>query len=294
MPKKEKRKWNSPEKAIRQFLDEEECKRADAYEQKLNADESLKDIEATPEMFEDIMRRVAAVDAEKDEAVAQKAAVGEYVYVSQEDREAMELGKKVLARRKYRKVWRGFGVAAALLAVVVGVSVSTEAGRFRIANFWNFLVGQETVIRVENHDPRDAVEVDFAEKEAWSEIEKKTGIVPVKFMYLPDGMKFDSYEINEVHRTARLVYMYRDTFVKILMTAGKNITQSLKSELHYDGTTVKEIPVATRYGEYVIVETKTDIGNNYMVSFERDSCSYSIIGVSTREEFKNMIENIFF
>ena len=87
MPKKEKRKWNSPEKAIRQFLDEEECKRADAYEQKLNADESLKDIEATPEMFEDIMRRVAAVDAEKDEAVAQKAAVGEYVYVSQEDRE---------------------------------------------------------------------------------------------------------------------------------------------------------------------------------------------------------------
>ncbi len=294
MPKKEKRKWNSPEKAIRQFLDEEECKRADAYEQKLNADESLKDIEATPEMFEDIMRRVAAVDAEKDEAVAQKAAVGEYVYVSQEDREAMELGKKVLARRKYRKVWRGFGVAAALLAVVVGVSVSTEAGRFRIANFWNFLVGQETVIRVENDDPRDAVEVDFAEKEAWSEIEKKTGIVPVKFMYLPDGMKFDSYEINEVHRTARLVYMYRDTFVKILMTAGKNITQSLKSELHYDGTTVKEIPVATRYGEYVIVETKTDIGNNYMVSFERDSCSYSIIGVSTREEFKNMIENIFF
>ena len=294
MPKKEKRKWNSPEKAIRQFLDEEECKRADAYEQKLNADESLKDIEATPEMFEDIMRRVAAVDAEKDEAVAQKAAVGEYVYVSQEDREAMELGKKVLARRKYRKVWRGFGVAAALLAVVVGVSVSTEAGRFRIANFWNFLVGQETVIRVENDDPRDAVEVDFAEKEACSEIEKKTGIVPVKFMYLPDGMKFDSYEINEVHRTARLVYMYRDTFVKILMTAGKNITQSLKSELHYDGTTVKEIPVATRYGEYVIVETKTDIGNNYMVSFERDSCSYSIIGVSTREEFKNMIENIFF
>ena len=294
MPKKEKRKWNSPEKAIRQFLDEEECKRADAYEQKLNADESLKDIEATPEMFEDIMRRVAAVDAEKDEAVAQKAAVGEYVYVSQEDREAMELGKKVLARRKYRKVWRGFGVAAALLAVVVGVSVSTEAGRFRIANFWNFLVGQETVIRVENDDPIDAVEVDFAEKEAWSEIEKKTGIVPVKFMYLPDGMKFDSYEINEVHRTARLVYMYRDTFVKILMTAGKNITQSLKSELHYDGTTVKEIPVATRYGEYVIVETKTDIGNNYMVSFERDSCSYSIIGVSTREEFKNMIENIFF
>ena len=294
MPKKEKRKWNSPEKAIRQFLDEEECKRADAYEQKLNADESLKDIEATPEMFEDIMRRVAAADAEKDEAVAQKAAVGEYVYVSQEDREAMELGKKVLARRKYRKVWRGCGVAAALLAVVVGVSVSTEAGRFRIANFWNFLVGQETVIRVENDDPRDAVEVDFAEKEAWSEIEKKTGIVPVKFAYKPDGMVFDSYDVNEVHGIARLFYKYDDAIIKVLMTDGEDIMNSLKSEMHYDGEKVDEIPVGTKYGRYNIVETKANQGNNYMFSMEKDDCSYCVYGILSRNEFVKVVEKIFF
>lgn len=294
MPKKEKRKWNSPEKAIRQFLDEEECKRADAYEQKLNADESLKDIEATPEMFEDIMRRVAAADAEKDEAAAQKAAVGEYVYVSQKDREAMELGKKVLARRKYRKVWRGFGVAAALLAVVVGVSVSTEAGRFRIANFWNFLVGQETVIRVENDDPEGAVESTHEEEMAWSEIEEKTGIVPVKFMYLPEGMRFEGYQVDEIYGIAYLFYKYEDTIMNVVMTRGENSDKTSKSELHYDGATVNEIPVKTRYGEYVIVETKTDIGNNYMVSFEKDNCSYSIFGVFTRDEFKNMTENIFF
>lgn len=293
MPKKEKYNWNSSEKAIRQFLDKEECKRADAYEEQLNADESLKDIEATPEMFEDIMRRVAAIESENEKA-AERTDDGEYVYISQKDREAMELGRKVLERRKYRKIWRGLGIASVLLAVVIGVGVSTEAGRFRIANFWNFLVGQETVIRVENDDPERAVESTHEEETAWSDIEEKTGIVPVKFSYKLDGMVFDSYEINEVHGMVRLFYTYGDTFIKILMTKGKNAAQSLKSELHYDGVTVNEIPVETRYGKYAIIETETEIGNNYMVSFEKDGCSYSIIGASTRDEFKKMIENIFF
>lgn len=293
MPKKKERHRNSLEKEIRQFLDKEECKRADAYEQKLNADESLKNIEASPEMFEDIMRRVAAIETEKEKAV-EETDDGEYVYVSQKDREAMELGRKVLERRKYRKVWRGFGIAAILLVVMIGVGVSSEAGRFRIANFWNFLVGQETVIRVENDDPKDAVEVDFAEKEAWSEIEEKTGIVPVKFMYLPEGMRFDGYEIYETHKMADMFYSYGDTFINVFMTQGDRADNSIKRETHYDGAKVSEIPVETRYGEYTIVETETDVGNNYIVSFEKDNCSYSIIGVSTREEFKNMIENIFF
>lgn len=150
MPKKKERHRNSLEKEIRQFLDKEECKRADAYEQKLNADESLKNIEASPEMFEDIMRRVAAIETEKEKAV-EETDDGEYVYVSQKDREAMELGRKVLERRKYRKVWRGLGIAAILLVVMIGVGVSSEAGRFRIANFWSLLVGKETVIKVDNN-----------------------------------------------------------------------------------------------------------------------------------------------
>lgn len=293
MPKKKERHRNSLEKEIRQFLDKEECKRADAYEQKLNADESLKNIEASPEMFEDIMRRVAAIETEKEKAVEEKDD-GEYVYVSQKDREAMELGRKVLERRKYRKVWRGLGIAAILLVVMIGVGVSSEAGRFRIANFWNFLVGQETVIRVENDDPKDAVEVDFAEKEAWSEIEEKTGIVPVKFMYLPEEMRFDGYEINEVHGIARLFYKYEDAIIKVLMTNGENISNSLKGEMHYDGEKINEIPVVTRYGKFHIIETEAEQKNNYMLSMQKNGCSYAIYGVSTRDEFVKMIENIFF
>ena len=293
MPKKKERHRNSLEKEILQFLDKEECKRADAYEQKLNADESLKNIEASPEMFEDIMRRVAAIETEKEKAV-EETDDGEYVYVSQKDREAMELGRKVLERRKYRKVWRGLGIAAILLVVMIGVGVSSEAGRFRIANFWNFLVGQETVIRVENDDPKDAVEVDFAEKEAWSEIEEKTGIVPVKFAYKPDGMKFEGYQVDENYGVAYLFYKYGDTITNVVMTKGEKPDKTLKSELHYDGTKVNEIPVETRYGECVIVETETDIGNNYIVSFQKDNCSYSIFGVFIRDEFKSMVENIFF
>lgn len=293
MPKKKERHRNSLEKEIRQFLDKEECKRADAYEQKLNADESLKNIEASPEMFEDIMRRVAAIETEKEKAV-EETDDGEYVYVSQKDREAMELGRKVLERRKYRKVWRGLGIAAILLVVMIGVGVSSEAGRFRIANFWNFLVGQETVIRVENDDPERAVESTHEEEAAWSDIEKKTGIVPVKFMYLPEGMRFDGYEINEVHGVTDLFYGYEEAYIKVSMTNGENTTRSSKSELHYDGVKINEIPVVSNYGEYIIVETETENGNNYSVTFERNDCNYSIYGVCTKEEFVKLIKNIFF
>ena len=294
MPKKKERHRNSLEKEIRQFLDKEECKRADAYEQKLNADESLKNIEASPEMFEDIMRRVAAIETEKEKAV-EETDDGEYVYVSQKDREAMELGRKVLERRKYRKVWRGLGIAVILLVVMIGVGVSSEAGRFRIANFWSLLVGKETVIKVDNNqDEEDIIEQDYAESEAWREIEEKTGIVPVKFMYLPEGMRFDGYEINEVHGVTDLFYSYEEAYIKVSMTNGENITKSSKSELHYDGVKINEIPVVNNYGEYIIVETETENGNNYSVTFERNDCNYSIYGVCTKEEFVKLIKNIFF
>lgn len=294
MPKREKRNGNAPDESIRQFLNREECKRADAYEELINADESLKDIKATPEMYEDMMRRIAAVDAEKEREAARKTEDGEYAYVSEADRKAMELGKKVLARRKYRKVWQGCGVAAALLAVVIGYGASSEAGKFRIANFWNFLVGQETVIRTENDVPEDAVASTHEEEMAWSEIEEKTGIVPVKFMYFPEGVEFDGYEVEEKHRTAKLFYKYENTIIKVLMTAGEDSTNSLKSEMHYDGVKVDEIPVTTRYGEYSIVETKADQGNNYIFSIEKDNCSYAIYGIINRDEFVKMIEKIFF
>lgn len=294
MPKKKERHRNSLEKEIRQFLDKEECKRADAYEQKLNADESLKNIEASPEMFEDIMRRVAAIETEKEKAV-EETDDGEYVYVSQKDREAMELGRKVLERRKYRKVWRGLGIAAILLVVMIGVGVSSEAGRFRIANFWSLLVGKETVIKVDNNqDEEDIIEQDYAESEAWREIEEKTGIVPVKFAYKPEGMRFDGYEINEVHGIVRLFYKYEDIIIKVLMTNGENISNSLKSEMHYDGEKINEIPVVTRYGKYHIIETEAEQENNYMLSMQKDDCSYAIYGMLTRDEFVKMIENIFF
>lgn len=304
MVKMNKGFWKLPDdETTRQFVNKKLTEEADAYEERLTAEESLKKVKATPEMFEDIMRRVRAADAEREISAARHISASEAgtEYDTAEetgsisgcDREALEIGRKVLKRRKYRKIWRGTGIAAALLALIFGLSVSTEAGRFRVSRFWSLLVGREMVIRVETDDVEEIAVSTYDEEQAWSEIEEKTGMVPVKFLYKPKGMMFQNFECNEINKVAHLFYTYENTVIKILMTE-ENGNKSLKSEMHYDGAQTGEIPVVTRYGTYTVIETADEEGNNYWVSFEKDDCNYSIYGAIPREEFLKMIEKIFF
>lgn len=212
------------DKKTEDFIWQKMSEAADAYEAELNADPLLDDVCLTPEMMEDMMQRIA----EEDEKNAESAEM----LLSEDDREALELGRKTRARRKKsRKVLLRAGIAAAALAVVFGASMSIEANRIRLLNVWNFLQGKEMVFRVENSDERG--EYDIEVDAACADILEKTAIHAVRFLHIPQGMRFSNYMVYEVSKSAMMFYQYGDTIITIDMGKKSNQTPNETSPPRY-------------------------------------------------------------
>ncbi len=274
------------DKKMQEFIWEKMSEKADAYEAELNADPSLDDVHLTPEMMEDMMRRIAEED-EKDAKSAE-------MFLSEDDREALELGRKERERRKKRrksrKVLLRAGILAAVLAVVFGASMSIEANRIRLLNVWNFLQGKEAVIRVENSD--GSGEYDARVEAAYADILAKTGIHSVMFMYVPKGLMFINHITDETLENALMFYQHNNTVLTVDMTKKNESSERMQI---FDGEVQEEFEIETKYGIASAMKIVTQEGEkDYMAQIAYDNCQYTIYGISSREEFTKMIEHVNF
>lgn len=271
------------DKKTEDFIWQKMSEAADAYEAELNADPLLDDVCLTPEMMEDMMQRIA----EEDEKNAESAEM----LLSEDDREALELGRKTRARRKKsRKVLLRAGIAAAALAVVFGASMSIEANRIRLLNVWNFLQGKEMVFRVENSDERG--EYDIEVDAACADILEKTAIHAVRFLHIPQGMRFSNYMVYEVSKSAMMFYQYGDTIITIDM--GKKSNQ-IKDTQIFDGDILDKFEIETKFGAVSVTKIEDPEGeSDYIAQITYNDCQYTIYGVVPEDEFVKMIETINF
>jgi hypothetical protein len=271
------------DKKTEDFIWQKISEAADAYEAELNADPLLDDVCLTPEMMEDMMQRIA----EEDEKNAESAEM----LLSEDDREALELGRKTRARRKKsRKVLLRAGIAAAALAVVFGASMSIEANRIKLLNVWNFLQGKEAVIRVENDEETEkyGAEVDAA----CADILKKTGIHAAWFLHMPKGMQFSSYVVDETLGYTMMFYEYGDTIITVDME--KKSEQINKSQI-FDGKVLGNSEIETKFGTVSIMEIASPEGEKDIVAqMVYDNCQYTIYGVLAKEELITMMGDINF
>ena len=270
------------DKKTEDFIWQKMSEAADAYEAELNADPLLDDVCLTPEMMEDMMQRIA----EEDEKNAESAEL----LLSEDDREALELGRKERERRtkrkKSRKVLLRAGIAAAALAVVFGASMSIEANRIRLLNAWNFLQGKEAVLRIENDEEIGEYDTDL--EEVYADILEKTDIRSVIFKYVPQEMKFSSYMIDDTTGYALIFYQYGDTIITVDM---RKKGDQIKGVQIFDGDILETFEIDTKFGTVLIKEIVTlEDEKDYVAQITYDNCQYVIYGVVQRDEFEKMIE----
>lgn len=271
------------DKKTEDFIWEKMSEAADAYEAELNADSSLDDVCLTPEMMEDMMQRIA----EEDEKNAKSAEM----LLSEDDREALELGRKTRARRKKsRKILLRAGVAAAVLAIIFGGSMSIEANRIKLLNVWNFLQGKEAVLRIENDEEEGDYDAEL--QEAYADILAKTGIRAVMFKYVPQEMRFNNYIVGDSLEDVLMFYQYEDTILTVDMV--KKSEQTQKTQL-FDGEVLENFEIETKFGTVPAMEiADPDGARDHMAQIIYDNCQYAIYGALSREEFVKMIEHMNF
>ena len=271
--------------------------------------------DASPDLFDRIMEKAGEMDNgkmavradvevehEKDtdfeaaggstEEIPEKAESAEYRpedFLSEEDRKALEIGRKRMRNKKKHRWAIRFVANAAILGCVFLVGVSTEANRTRLINVINTWVGDEALGRLNNETDREYVGRD--QEKACADIEEQLGIKPVHFMYELKGMEFEKYEIDTKAKIAKLFYSYNDSIITILMRKDEKGTSkgSIK-----DGNIKEVFDVNTDIGTVKIAEIEGKFKDKYMAEFVTDNTYYHMLGELPREEFVNLIKSIFF
>lgn len=271
--------------------------------------------DASSDLFDRIMEKAGEIDngkmavradveveGEKDtdfeaaggntEEIPEKTESAEYRpedFLSEEDRKALEIGRKRMRNQKKHRWAIRFAVNAAVLVCVFLVGVSTEANRTRLINVINTWVGDEALGRLNNETDRENYKA--GEFEAIADIEDQLGIKPVRFMYELKGMEFDGYEIDRKTQNAVMFYSYQDTVFFILM---KQNEEGMAKGSIKDGTVKETFKVSTDIGNIEVAEIEGNTGKKYMAEFVYNNTYYHIFCEIPKEEFVNLVSSIFF
>ena len=237
-----------------QKITEELLAMADEREKELMEMEELQDIDMPIEKFEDIKRE---------------------------------------AERRRRKSRRGILrprtaiIAAALLALLLGVGVVTVGSREYRPEIREYESGDGSTTRIENSDSEFRT---YSEEEVCQEIEEKLGVIAPRLIYRPQGMVLEEYWINSDEGEAVIKYSYSGSEMHIYIS--KDFQGStINSEL--DGIRQNTVLVESN-GMEVSVYEYLDSQNTpyYETSFEYLNTYYWFTGMIELEEFEKIVENI--
>ena len=216
--------------------------------------------------------------------------------LSAEDQEALRLGRELLHTPKKKnptilpKILKGIAGAAVVALGVFVLSMSSEANRVKLLSAWNSIVGDE--LRVNIDDNRNQVfEKELEEQEAYEKIEKNLNIEAPKIIYIPEGMRYDDYLINNNDKMAVVYYNYNDVIISICMyNKDSNSNHSQK----FDGEIVDSVQIYAEEIDTEIWKLDDSQGDVYVSQFERGDIYYTICGNMEEKEFKKMISSIIF
>ena len=139
-----------------------------------------------------------------------------YAKLSEEDREALRLGremlknqseeKKIYTMRRKKSNIRRIVALAAVLILVMAIGMTSIGGPERMLQFVKSSVGGRQVSKVNSSDKNKIIEEEDEEK-AYEKITDEFGIGPVKIIWRPVGMEFEKMELDPDIQVAELDYI---------------------------------------------------------------------------------------
>lgn len=290
-------------KEIQKLSFEEELQReADAIEKELEADPDLKELELPEDFDRKMKERIRAIDKERSvqntRVEKQEERQEEYESrLSEKDREALELGRKMLEQKKrpHRRIPRKAKVwlpLAASMILVLACGITSVGSKSYWKNLWKRMLGEQknTVINVED---MDTVDGDDGFSAINYEIKEKLGVSPVLPLELPEGTSILKYEVNEEQQIAKIFYELNSK--NILYAIYLNDSESSYSEKVSDHLTdefdVKNEKQMIHVTEYQVRGTSD---YRYVTYFEYQGVHYQLMGIMKRSDFEEILKNLYY
>lgn len=223
-----------------------------------------------------------------------------YAELSDEDYHALRLGQDMMEKKKTRKKTARrkrrvmfCGGLAAVLAMVIVVSVNSIGRHERVAQFVTSRVGGREILQVDSSDENLVIVEGDAEK-AYQTISDVFGIEPVKIASgIPKGIQFDSMELDVVLQIAQLSYYYESERIVFFISASY---RDSSWGLDVEDSVIDEYQIVRKnclfkIKEYEVLSAKL---KRYSASFEYKGLEYFLVGTIGKQEFEMIIENFHF
>lgn len=228
-------------------------------------------------------------------------------HLSEEDREALELGRKMLKAgigqkdpeepsgkkvRRKKKPLKMYFALAAVIVCVLAMGITSMGGPERIVRMVRQNVGEREVEKSNMSHKIKMIEGEDEEK-AYQEIGDvfNTDIVKI-FVCLP-GMSFDSVEFYKDKQMAELFYLYNKKTIVYCINApyreeswGIDFEDTVEEE-YFENINGCRVKVA----EYKI--DKEDLPK-WVAKFEYNNIEYMLTGTMEKKDFEKILKNLFF
>lgn len=274
------------------MIKEDFVKKFRAEEEKIQKD---KDIEM-PEGFSESLR------LKIDERIQTSEKVEAYAGLSEEDRRALELGRRMMEKEKDEEVrvrvvrkkrrLKAYLSLAAVLVFVIALGITSIGGPNRVVKLVKQTVGNREVEKVNSGEDNLTIEEEN-EEEAYQIISDEFGIEPVKIINGPKDMTFQALEFDKTLQLAEMIYKYRDELIIYIINASYTDTSwgIDVEDTKIDQYKIENSGCSITVKEYETPEIAT---RRYSASFKYKGLEYFLIGTMEKEQFEKIINNLYF
>ncbi len=266
----------------------------------------------TPEMKERLEKRIE--EYEKQRELQEQL----YAQLSEEDREALKLGKelqrqrkidassKESQRKKNRRTksgsWKKNIVSAAagigiVIAVTSGFTIASVGGPKQALKIAREMFGERNRAtinaNVEGNNSESGLNEMDAEEQAYQQIKDELGFDPVRLGYLPEGMVFNDIEID---KKSQEIYMcYKKEKEKLTFIMQKRYSVG-KTAVDIEDQMINQQYISMEKGDVLLTEYQIKDINRKIISaeFEYNQTWYCIYGKIEKDEMKKIINNLNF
>lgn len=277
---------------LEQIIKNEYDRLAKEEENDIQEDDTIEVPEGTKESLR------AKIDQQIEEMKKEKV----YAQLSEKDRKALELGRKIMAEEeqekteakvvhKKKRLKMYFGLAA-VLVLVMAVGITSIGGPERIVRMLKQAVGDREVEKVTSGEDSMTI-VEENEEKAYEKIKEVFGVEPVKLTQKVEKMKFNRMELDEEMQIAELFYEYRgENIVYFINASYADASLGIDVEDEVVNNSKKNIEgCEIEIKEYRTPSTNTE---RYSAKFKYNGLEYFLVGTMEKEAFDIIINNLFF
>ena len=273
---------------LEQVIKEDLYREAESIQREVNASE-IEEVSST--LKNDIRSKLQErIDAYEEEQA--------YAGLSEKDREALKLGRKLQeersavkeARRKRR--WKMYAATAAAAVLVLTVGMTSMGGAEKLASVIEQVVGGRKVVQVDS-DEGNKVSENEEEQKAYQEIKEEFGIQPVKLYNQRKGMKFVQMNLDKNLQVAEMVYHYDDKMLFYMISVGY-YDSSFGFDAEDEIIDKEIIEVEGNDIELTVYRVKNTGTIKCSAHFTYQKLEYFLAGKLNKGEFEVILKNLFF